>query len=62
MIKEKIPELKKLSKEEKKVLAGELWDEAMVVEDVELTAEQKKELDERIEYAKAHPNEMIYWE
>jgi putative addiction module component (TIGR02574 family) len=62
MIKEKIPQLKKLTKKEKRVLAGELWDEVMAIDDVELTPEQKKELDERIEYAKAHPDEVISWE
>jgi putative addiction module component (TIGR02574 family) len=62
MIKEKIPQLKKLSKEEKRVLAGELWDEVMTIEDVELTPELKRVLDERIEYAKAHPDEMISWD
>lgn len=61
MIKEKIPQLKKLSKIEKRVLAGELWDEVMTIEDVELTPEQKRVLDERIEYAKAHPDEVISW-
>jgi|AntRauTorckE6833_2_1112554.scaffolds.fasta_scaffold06912_5 putative addiction module component (TIGR02574 family) len=62
MIKEKIPQLKQLSKLEKRVLAGELWDEVMTIEDVELTSAQKKVLDERIDYAKAHPDEIISWE
>ena len=62
MIKEKIPQLKQLSKLEKRVLAGELWDEVMAIEDVELTSAQKKVLDERIDYAKAHPDEIISWE
>lgn len=61
MIKELIPQLKKLSKQEKRILAGELWDEVMVIDDIELTDRQKKLLDERIEYAKAHPEEMIPW-
>lgn len=42
-------------------MAGELWDEVMTIEDVELTPEQKRVLDERIEYAKAHPDEVISW-
>ncbi len=62
MIKEKIPQLKKLSKQEKRILAGELWDEAMDIDDIELTDDQKKLLDERIEYAKAHSEEMIPWQ
>jgi hypothetical protein len=31
----------------------------MDIDDIELTDDQKKLLDERIEYAKAHPEEMI---
>lgn len=62
MIKEKIPELDKLTREEKRVLAGELWDEVMSVENIELTSNQKKVLDERIEYAKTHPEEVISWD
>ncbi len=40
MIKDKIPQLKKLSKQEKRVLAGELWDEVMDIDDIELTDDQ----------------------
>jgi len=34
----------------------------MDIDDIELTDDQKKLLDERIEYAKAHPEEMIPWQ
>ena len=62
MIKERIPAIEKLSKKEKILLAGELWDEAFTEEDVELTEDQKKELDKRIKYAEKYPDEMISWE
>ncbi len=61
MIKEKIPALDKLSKEEKLRLAGELWSEVFEEKDVLLTDEQKKELDRRVKYAKEHPEEMKSW-
>jgi|AntRauTorcE11897_2_1112592.scaffolds.fasta_scaffold11859_3 putative addiction module component (TIGR02574 family) len=62
MIKERIPAIEKLSKKEKILLAGELWDEAFTEEDVELTEDQKEELNKRIKYAEKHPDEMIPWE
>lgn len=62
MIKERIPGLDKLTNEEKLALAGELWDEAMSEEAIELTEDQKKELNKRIIYAEDHPDEMIPWE
>lgn len=62
MIKERIPGLDKLTNEEKLALAGELWDEAMSEEAIELTEDQKKELSKRIKYAEDHPDEMIPWE
>ncbi|MDZ7758214.1 addiction module protein [Rhodohalobacter sp.] len=62
MIKEKIPELKKLSDDEKIILIGELWDEVMTEESFSLTKEQKKELDKRINYAEENPDELIPWD
>jgi len=62
MIKEKIPELKNLSDDEKIILIGELWDEVMTEESFSLTKEQKKELDKRINYAEENPDELIPWD
>ncbi|HEX6982973.1 MAG TPA: addiction module protein [Balneolaceae bacterium] len=62
MIKEKIPALNSLSKDEKLRLAGELWSEVFGEEDIELTDAQKEELERRIRYAEEHPEEMTPWE
>jgi len=62
MIKEKFPEIKKLTKREKLILAGELWDEVMNEEQIDLTPEQKKELDRRIKHADEHPESLIPWD
>lgn len=42
MIKEKVPAIQKLSKQEKIALAGELWNEAMQEDEIELTQAQKR--------------------
>jgi len=62
MIKERFPEINKLTKKEKRVLAGELWDEVMSVANIELTDDQEKVLDKRIEHAETHPDRVISWE
>jgi putative addiction module component (TIGR02574 family) len=61
MIKEKISELEKLSKEEKLRLAGELWNDAFDEKDILLSDAQKDELRRRINYAREHPDERKTW-
>jgi putative addiction module component (TIGR02574 family) len=62
MIKEKLPELDKLTDQEKLILIGELWDEVMSEESLDLTEWQKEELDRRIKYAQEHPEDSVPWE
>lgn len=62
MIKEKFPEIKKLTKREKLILAGELWDEVVNEEQIDLTPEQKKELDRRIKHTEKYPESLIPWD
>ncbi len=56
-------QIKKLSVSERIVLVEEIWDSiAADDESLELTQEQKDELDRRIEVDKNNPNEGRTWE
>ena len=62
MIIERLPEVQKLSNEEKWLLVDELWadlmDESMPVADPAILAE----LDERMAHYEAHPETATTWE
>ncbi len=62
MIKEKFPELEKLTDEEKLILIGESWDEVMSEASLELSDWQKEELDRRMKHAEEHPEDSVPWE
>jgi putative addiction module component (TIGR02574 family) len=57
-----IDQIKKLSKSEKILLVSELWDDiADAPEDLELTDEQLRRLDERYEEFRRHPDQGVQW-
>ena len=63
MIKEKIPELQKLSTADKFALAVELWDELSSNPDaIPVTEEQLNELDRRFEEYRQDPDKVVTWE
>jgi putative addiction module component (TIGR02574 family) len=63
MIKEKIPELQKLSTADKFALAVELWDELSSKSDeIPVTEDQLNELDRRFEEYRQNPDKVITWE
>jgi putative addiction module component (TIGR02574 family) len=63
MIKEKIPELQKLSAADKFALAVELWDElSSNPEEIPVTEEQLNELDRRFEEYRKDPDKVVTWE
>jgi len=63
MIKDKIPELQKLSTADKFALAVELWDElSSNSEEIPVTEEQLNELDRRFEQYRRDPDKVITWE
>jgi putative addiction module component (TIGR02574 family) len=63
MIKEKIPELEKLSTADKFGLAVELWDELSSNPDaIPITEEQLNELDRRFEEYRQDPDKVVTWE
>jgi putative addiction module component (TIGR02574 family) len=63
MIKEKIPELQKLSTAEKFALAVELWDElSSNPDEIPVTEEQLNELDRRFEEYRKDPDKVVTWE
>ena len=63
MIAERIPELKSLSAEEKLILIGELWEELAAQPDAFPPREDHiKLLQERLEYYRQHPTDVIAWE
>ena len=63
VIKEKIPELQKLSTADKFALAVELWDElSSNPDEIAVTEEQLNELDRRFEEYRRDPNKVVTWE
>jgi putative addiction module component (TIGR02574 family) len=63
VIAERIPELKKLSSEEKLILIGELWDElAAKPESFPRREDHVKLLQERLEHYRQHPEDTVAWE
>ena len=63
MIKEKIPELQKLSTADKFALAVELWDELSSKSDeIPITEDQLNELDRRFEEYRQNPDKVVTWE
>jgi putative addiction module component (TIGR02574 family) len=63
MIKDKIPELEKLSTADKFTLAVELWDElSSKPEEIPVTEEQLNELDRRYEQYRRDPDKVATWE
>jgi putative addiction module component (TIGR02574 family) len=63
MIKDKIPELQKLSTADKFALAVELWDELSTSsEEIPVTEEQLNELDRRFDQYRRDPDKVIPWE
>lgn len=63
MIAEKIPALKSLSPEEKLILLGELWDEiASHPYSLPVREDHLKILQERLDYYRNHPEDVIAWE
>ena len=63
IIKEKIPELQKLSTADKFALAVELWDELSSNPDaIPVTEEQLNELDRRFEEYRHDPDKVVTWE
>jgi putative addiction module component (TIGR02574 family) len=63
MIKETIPELKKLSTADKFALAIELWDElSSNPDEIPVTEEQLNELDRRFEEYRHDPDKVVAWE
>jgi putative addiction module component (TIGR02574 family) len=63
MIKDKIPELLKLSPADKFALAVELWDElSSNPDDIPVTDEQLNELDRRFEEYRHDSDKIVTWE
>ena len=63
MIKDKIPELQKLSMADKFALAVERWDEVTSTpEEISVTEEQLDELDRRFEPYRRDPSQVVSWE
>ncbi|MGA8659134.1 MAG: addiction module protein [Chthoniobacterales bacterium] len=63
VIKEKIPELQKLSPADKFALAVELWDElSSNPGEIPVTEEQLNELDRRFEEYQHDPDKVVTWE
>ena len=63
MIKEKIPELQKLSTADKFALAVELWDElSSNPDEIPVTEDQLNELDRRFEEYRQDPDKVVTWE
>jgi putative addiction module component (TIGR02574 family) len=63
MIKEKIPELQKLSTADKFALAVELWDElSSKPDEIPVTEDQLNELDRRFEEYRQNPDKVVSWE
>ena len=63
MIKDKIPELQKLSMADKFALAVELWDEVTSTpEEIPVTEERLDELDRRFEAYRCDLSQIVTWE
>jgi putative addiction module component (TIGR02574 family) len=63
VILERLPDVQKLSANEKLLLASELWDELEAnPTEVPVSAEVVEELDRRMEHFKNHPDEFTTWE
>jgi putative addiction module component (TIGR02574 family) len=63
MIAERIPELQRLSAEEKLILVRELWDELAAEPNAfPLRDDHLKLLQERLEYFRQHPDDVVAWE
>ena len=63
MIAEKIPELKRLSPEEKLILVGELWDELAARPNAFPPREDHIALlKERLEHYRRNPADVVAWE
>jgi putative addiction module component (TIGR02574 family) len=63
MIAERIPELKRLSAEEKLILVAELWEELAAQPDsFPPRDDHVKLLKERLEYYRKNPDDLIAWE
>jgi putative addiction module component (TIGR02574 family) len=63
MIKDKIPELQRLSPAEKFALAIELWDElSSNPDEIPVTEEQLNEMDRRFEEYQRYPDKVVSWE
>ncbi|HWX22774.1 MAG TPA: addiction module protein [Candidatus Binatia bacterium] len=63
MIREKIPELKSLSPEEKLILVGELWEElAAHPETLAPREEHVTILKERLDHYRHHPEDVVAWD
>jgi putative addiction module component (TIGR02574 family) len=63
MIAERIPELKRLSPEEKLILVGELWKELAAEPDsFPPRDDHVKLLKERLEHYRRNPGDVIAWE
>ena len=63
MILEALPQVQRLSKPEKMLLANELWEElAGDATEMPLTKEQVVELDRRMEHYRQHPEDVTTWE
>ena len=63
MIKDKIPELQKLSMADKFALAVELWDEVTSTsEEIPVTEKQLDELDRRFEAYRRDPSQVVAWD
>jgi hypothetical protein len=62
MIAEKIPELCKLSSDQKILLAAELWREAVGPEAETPNPAMVRALRERLDYYRAHPEQVSTWE
>jgi hypothetical protein len=62
MIAETIPGLRSLSADQKIILAAELWREAVGEGGADPDAELIEALQERLNYHRAHPQEVSGWE
>jgi putative addiction module component (TIGR02574 family) len=63
MVADKIPELKRLSNEEKLMLVGELWDDlASQPEALPPRSEHIELLKERLEQFRRNPTDVVAWE
>ena len=63
MIAERIPELKRLSIEEKLILVGELWNELAAQPEAFPPREAHIQLlKERLEHYREHPQDVLAWE